>query len=266
MATLEIPEVDKQVDEANANFQLAKTAYERWSRLREHDAVPQQEYDERRAAYQQTEAVLKRLRDQQGFGKVVAPFDGIVTRRYVDNGDLVNAGNGGAGQALFATAQIDRLHLYLYVPQNRAARVRVGDAVDVLRPEAPGQPAKGRIVRTTGAIDPATRTLQIEIQVPNADRSLLPGAYVDVALSLKSDGGLVLPSNTLLFGAAGIKVATVQPDAKVKLKTVTVGIDYGHEVEITTGLAPGDRVIVNPPDSIGNGQTVEIAPPGKAGV
>jgi RND family efflux transporter MFP subunit len=265
LATLDIPEVNKQVDEARANFELAKTAYERWARLREHDAVSQQEYDEKVAAFHQTEAVLKRLRDQQSFGTVVAPFDGIVTRRNVDNGDLVNAGNGGAGQAMFATAQIDRLRLYVHVPQNRAARVRVGDSVDILRAEAADKPAKGRIVRTAGAIDPATRMLQIEIQVPNADHSLLPGAYVDVVLTLKSDGGLVLPTNTLLFGAAGSRVAIAQPDGKVRLQTVTLGTDYGQDVEIKAGLKPDDKVIMNPPDSISDGQAVAVAAAARKG-
>jgi RND family efflux transporter MFP subunit len=259
LATLDIPEVNKQVEEATANFELAKTAYERWARLRERDAVSQQEYDEKMAAYQQTEAVLRRLRDEQGFGRVVAPFDGIVTRRNVDNGDLVNAGNGGAGQAMFAVAKIDTLRLYVYVPQDRAARVHAGDSVDILRAEAADKPARGRIVRSAGAIDPATRTLQIEIQVPNADHNLLPGAYVDVSLALKTDGSLTLPTNTLLFDAAGSRVAIVRPDGKVRLQTVTVGTDYGRDVEIRAGLKPGDKVIMNPPDSISDGQSVATA-------
>ena len=259
LATLDIPDVNKQVEEAKANFDLAKIAYERWKSLREHDAVSQQEYDEKVAAYHQTEAVLKRLRDQQDFGKVLAPFDGMVTRRNVDNGDLMNAGNGGTGQIMFAVAQIDRLRLYAYVPQDRAARVRVGDSVDILRAEAADKPAKGRIVRTAGAIDPSTRTLQIEIQVPNSDHSLLPGSYVDVALTLKSDGGLILPTNALLFNSAGSRVALVQPDGKVKMQVVVLGTDFGHEVEIRKGLKPDDKVILNPPDSISDGQAVAIA-------
>lgn len=259
LAMLDIPDVNKQVEEAQANFELAKIAYERWGRLREHDAVSQQEYDEKAAAYHQTDAVLNRLRDQQNFGKVVAPFDGIVTKRNVDNGDLVNAGNGGTGQALFTLVQIDKLRLYAYVPQDRAARIKVGDSVEVLRAEAADKPAKGQIVRTAGAIDPATRTLQIEIQVPNADHSLLPGAYVDVVLTLKSEGGLILPTNALIFNAAGSRVAIVQPDNKVKLQAVTLGTDYGRDVEIRNGLQPDDKVIMNPPDSISDGQAVAIA-------
>ena len=266
MAILDIPDVNKQVEEAKANFDLAKIAYERWKILREHDAVSQQEYDDKAGAYKQTEAVLKRLRDQQGFAKVVAPFDGIVMKRTFDNGDLVNAGNGGTGQALFSVAQIDKLRLYAYVPQERSARIHVGDSVDILRAEAADKPAKGKIVRTAGAIDPTTRTLQIEIQVPNLDHSLLPGAYVDVSLSFKSEGVLILPTNALMFNSAGSRVALVQPDNKIKLQVVTLGTDFGKDVEITNGLKPDDKVVMNPPDSLSDGQEVTIvvdAPKGK---
>ena len=163
------------------------------------------------------------------------------------------------GKGMFALAQIDRLRVYVYVPQDRATRVHVGDSVDILRAEAADKPAQGRIVRSAGAIDPRTRTLQIEIQIPNASHGLLPGAYVDVALTVKSAGGLILPTNTLLFGAAGSKVAIVAADGKIRLQTVTIGTDYGHDVEIKAGLKPGDKVIINPPDSIRDGQTVAIA-------
>ena len=260
LATLDIPDVNKQVEEAKANFELAKIAYERWGRLLENDAVSQQEYDDKAGAYKQTEAVLKRLRDQQDFGKVLAPFDGIVTKRNIDNGDLVNAGNGGTGQAMFTIAQTDTLRLYAYVPQDRAARIHVGDSVDILRAEAADKPAKGQIVRTAGAIDPTTRTLQIEIQVANADHDLLPGAYVDVALALKSEGGLILPTNALMFNSAGSRVAIVQPDNKIRMQVVILGTDFGRDVEIKKGLKADDNVVMNPPDSIGDGQSVAIAP------
>ena len=260
LAMLDIPDVNKQVEEAQANFDLAKIAYERWGKLREKDAVSQQEYDDKAGAYKQTAAVLKRLRDQQDFGKVLAPFDGIVTKRNVDNGDLVNAGNGGTGQALFTIAQIDKLRLYAYIPQDRATRIHVGDTVDILRAEAADKPVKGKVVRTAGAIDPTTRTLQIEIQVPNPDHSLLPGAYVDVALTFKSEGVLILPTNALMFNSAGSRVALVQPDNKIKMQVVTLGTDFGKDVEIKDGIKPEDKVVMNPPDSLNDGQLIAIAP------
>jgi RND family efflux transporter MFP subunit len=251
--------VDKQVEEAQANYEMAKIAYQRWSKLLEQDSVSKQEYDEKFAAYQQTGAVLNRLREQQNFAQLKAPFAGIVTKRNVDNGDLVNAGNGGTSQALFSIEQIDKLHVYAYVPQSRAARIHMGDNVDILRSEAADKPVKGRIVRTAGAIDSSTRSLQIEIQVANPDHSLLPGAYIEVALALKSDGGLILPTNALMFNAAGSQIAIVQPDNTVRLQQVKLGTDYGHDVEIKSGLKSTDRVIMNPPDSISEGQIVSVA-------
>ncbi|WP_434632990.1 efflux RND transporter periplasmic adaptor subunit [Chromobacterium sp. CV08] len=263
LAELDIPDIDKQVQEAQANFALARTAYLRWKTLRAQDAVSQQEFDEKQAAYQQTEAELKRLRDQQDFARVVAPFDGIVTRRNIDTGSLVNAGNGGSAQALFATAQIDKLHLYAYVPQSRAADVRVGETVRIARQEAPDRPATGKVVRTAGALDAATRTLQVEVAVANADHGLMPGQYVDVSFKLPAGQRLTLPTNTLQFGAKGSRVALAGADGKVHLQPVSVGTDFGHEVEIRAGLKPGDRVIVNPPDSINEGQPVSVVAPAK---
>ena len=257
---LDIPDVNKQVEEAKANFELARIAYERWGKLVEHDAVSKQEYDDKAGAYRQTEAALKRLRDQQDFGKVVAPFDGIVTKRNMDNGDLVNAGNGGTGQSLFTVVQIDTLRLYVYVPQDRATRIHVGDSVDILQQQAADKPVKGRIVRTAGAIDPDTRTLQIEIQITNTDHRLLPGAYVDVVIPFKPEGSLILPTNALMFNSAGSRVAIVQADNKIKMQAVTLGTDFGRDVEIQKGLSAGDKVVMNPPDSIGDGQIVAIAP------
>ena len=257
LATLDIPEVNRQVEEATANYQLAKTAYERWNRLRSEDAVSQQELDEKTSAYRQSEAVLQRLRQQQAFGQVVAPFDGSVTRRNVNIGDLVNAGNGGSAQAMFSMAQTDRLHVYAYVPQDRAAQVRTGDAVDIVQAGAPDKPVKARIARSANAIDLNSRTLQVDIDVPNPQHSLLPGAYVEIALMLKTGETLVLPTNTLLFGAAGPQVALVR-EGKVVRQNVTLGTDFGKVVEIKTGVTAADQVIVNPPDAIAAAQAVAV--------
>jgi RND family efflux transporter MFP subunit len=183
-----------------------------------------------------------------------------VTKRNIDNGDLVNAGNGGTGQSLFTISQVDKLRLYAYVPQDRAARIHIGDSVDVLQAEAADKSIKGLIVRTAGAIDPTTRTLQIEIQVPNADHRLLPGAYVDIALTLKTESSLILPTNTLMFNSEGSRVAVVQPDNKIRLQAVTLGTDFGRDVEIRKGVTANDKVVMNPPDSISEGQAVAIAP------
>lgn len=268
LAILDIPEINKQVEEATANFELAKTVFQRWKRLREQDAVSQQELDEKTGIYKQTEAVLKRLRDQQNFGTVVAPFDGTVTRRNVNVGDLVNAGNTGTAQAMFSMANLDRLHVYVYLPQDRASQVKVGEEIDIFQTNAPDKPIKARIARTAGAIDTNTRTLQVDIEVPNANRALMPGSYIEAALKVDTGNTLILPTNALIFGAGGPFVATVV-DGKAEKKKVSLGIDYGMTVEIRSGITANDEVILNPPDSIVAGQQVVVetppAPPAKRG-
>jgi len=258
LATLDIPDINKQVDEAAANFELARTAYERWSKLRAQDAVSQQEFDEKTSAYHQTMAEFKRLKDQQDFGKVVAPFDGIITKRNIDNGSLINAGNGGSSQALFTLAQVDKLHLYVYVPQSRASQIHVGDAVEVKPTDGGDISVKGHVARTAGAIDPSTRTLQVEVILPNANHTLLPGLYVEARFNLPGKQGLTLPANTLIFGSTGSQVATVDGHDKIKLLPVTLGTDYGKEVEIRSGLNGKERIIINPSDAIRDGQPAHI--------
>jgi len=258
LAIIDTPEINQQVAEASANYQLAKTAYDRWSDMRRDDAVSQQELDEKTGAYRQTQAALQRLRDQQAFGRVLAPFDGIVTKRNINIGDLVNAGNGGAPQALFSVAQVNKLHMYVFVPQDQAALVQVGDDVAIMRKEAPGKPLPGKVLRTAGAIDTGSRTLQVEIEVPNQDHGLMPGAYVEVALNIKSDARMTVPNNTLLFSGAGAQVAVVGADNKVVLQPVTLGTDYGLRVEVKSGLKPTDNLIINPPDSLTSGRVVTV--------
>ncbi|HBI82300.1 MAG TPA: efflux transporter periplasmic adaptor subunit [Alcaligenaceae bacterium] len=257
LAILDIPEINKQVEEATANHELAKTAYERWKRLRAQDAVSQQELDEKTGIYKQTEAVLKRLRDQQSFGTVVAPFDGNVTRRNINMGDLVNAGNTGTAQAMFTIARTDNLHVYVYMPQDRASQVRVGEEVEIFQISSPDKPYIGRVARTAGAIDTNTRTLQVDVEVPNKDKALLPGSYVEVAMKINTGDTLILPTNTLIFGAGGPYVAAVV-DGKIEKKKVKLGIDYGMTVEIKSGVSAQDQIILNPRDSIMDGQPVIV--------
>jgi multidrug efflux system membrane fusion protein len=260
LAVLDVPEVVKQVEEAQANYNLAKIAYERWTRLRQQDAVSQQELDEKTALFKQTEAILKRLKEQLGFSQVLAPFDGIITKRNVNLGDLVNAGNGGTAQAMFNMARVDKLHVYAYLPQDRADDVKVGDEVELFRTNSPDKPIKGKIARTAGAIDTTTRTMQIDVEVPNEDQKLLPGTYVDVMIKVDPGSALVLPTNTLLFGPAGAQVAIVR-DNKVVRQDVKLGIDYGQLVQVRSGVTKNDLLIVNPPDSIAAGQEVVIETP-----
>lgn len=275
LAEIAAPEIDQQLVQAQAartqmaaSAALAKSTADRWRSLRERDAVTQQDLDERLSASKQAEADLAaadanvaRLRSMQGFNRVVAPFDGVLTRRTVDVGDLVNAGNGGAGQALFSVAQIDPLRLYVYVPQIYADKVKIGDAVTVSLAERAGAQYRGTIERTARAIDPATRTLQVEIRVPNPNGALLAGAYVQAQLPIKGDrAALVVPTNVLLFRPDGPRVAVVDAGGRVRLAPVRLGTDYGTSIEILQGLDSSSRLIVNPADSLADGDVVSVAP------
>ncbi len=270
LAVLDIPEINRQVDEATANFQLAKTAYERWKKLRAQDAVSQQELDEKTALYRQSEAVLKRLKQLQDFGTVVAPFSGRVTKRNINTGDLVNSGNVGTAQAMFAMARVDKLHVYAYLPQDRVSQIKVGDKVDVYQPSAPDKVVEGRIARTAGAIDMQTRTLQVDVELDNADNAFMPGTYVEIAFKIIPGNNLIVPTNTLIFGAGGPYVATVKDDI-ITRKKVTLGIDFGTQVEVRSGITKDDWLILNPLDSVTDGQRVIVqvakpaAPPARRG-
>jgi multidrug efflux system membrane fusion protein len=255
LALIDIPEINRQVEEATANFKLAKTVYDRWKRLRVEDAVSQQEMDEKTGLYRQSEAALNRLKQLQSFGTVVAPFEGRITRRNVNLGDLVNAGNVGNAQAMFSMARTDKLSVYVYLPQDRTAQVKVGDEVSVYQTNAPDKIIKGRIARTAGAIDINTRTLQVDIEIPNEDNALMPGAYVEVAMQIALGNSLIVPTNTLIFGAGGPFIAVVK-DNRAEKKKVTLGVDFGNQVEIRSGLSPDDHIILNPMDSLVNGQAV----------
>jgi RND family efflux transporter MFP subunit len=243
-------------------FRLTQVAYKRWSDLRKEDAVSEQELDEKTSAYKVAQANFQRVKELQKFGKITAPFDGIVTRRNVNVGDLVNSGNSGTAQALFGVSQTKNLHLYVYVSQKQANAVSIGQEVKVFRPEAPDKKVLGKIVRTTGAIDVATRTMQVEIDIPNDQPLFLPGSYVEASVPLNAQGRLILPTNTLMFGSAGPQVVVVQ-DGKALRKSVAVGVDYGRTVEIISGIDSQDQVIVNPSNSIVDGQVVAIIVPPK---
>src|SRR3954471_15451861 len=273
LAEIETPEIDQQLSQAMAARQqaasslaLASSTVERWEALRKKDAVSQQELDERRSADAQARANLaaadanvERLRQMEGFKRVVAPFAGVITRRNVDVGDLIDAG-GGAGRALFLLAQTDPLRVYVNVPQSYAQLVKPGQQVTVTQAELRDQSFKGEIVRTAASIDAVTRTMQVEIALPNKDDALLPGAFVQVALPLPATGALTIPGNAVLFRAEGTQVALVGPDNKVTLRPIKVGRNFGTTIEVLEGVSPKDRLVLNPPDSLNNGDEVAIAP------
>jgi RND family efflux transporter MFP subunit len=275
LAELDTPEVDQQLAQATAtreqaasSMELAKSSAERWESLRLRDAVSQQELDERRSAFAQAQASLaaadanvRRLHDLEGFKRIVAPFSGVVTRRNVDVGDLIDAGNGGVSRALFTLAQTDPLRVYVYVPQTYAGLVRVGETIAVTQSEMPGVRFRGTVSRTAGAIDTGTRTLQVEVSLPNHEGRLLPGAYVQLDLPVGNSNNLLAPSNSLLFRPEGPRVATVDADGRVHLQPVTIGRDFGQSVELLSGIQVGDQLILNPADSLAEGDLVNFQPP-----
>ena len=276
LAEIAAPEIDQELsqavsarDQAAASASLAKSTADRWQALRQRDAVTQQDLEERMSAYNQAAANLAaananvgRLRKLQGFNQVLVPFDGVVTRRNIDVGDLVNGGNAGTGQALFAVAQVDPLRLYVFVPQVYAHQIKVGDAVTVTLAERVGEQYRGAVARTARAIDTATRTMQVEIRVPNPSNALITGSYVQVTLPINADAqALVVPTNVLLFRPDGTRVALVDAGGKVHLTTVKLGTDFGSSVEVLSGLKASDRVILNPADSLADGDVVTLPEP-----
>ena len=276
LAQISAPEVDQQLRQAQAaeaqsaaSEALAKSTAARWQSLRDKDAVTQQDLDERLSAYTQAQSDLaaaaanvSRLQSLQGFNNVTAPFDGVITRRNIDVGDLVNAGNGGTGSALFSIAQVDPLRLYIYVPQAYAHQIKVGEAVTVTLAERAGERYQGVIARSARAIDATTRTMQVEIRVPNPDGTLIAGSYVQVLLPIKGDStGMVVPTNVLLFRPSGVHVAVVDGQGHVHLQLVQLGTDFGTAVAVLGGLQQTDRIIINPADSLSDGDVVTLAPP-----
>jgi len=271
LAEIETPEIDQQLSQAMAarqqaasSLELAHSTLERWAALRKRDAVSQQELDERRSADAQARANLaaadanvERLRQLESFKRVLAPFSGVITKRNVDVGDLIDAG-GGAGRALFVLSQTDPLRVYVNVPQSYANLVKPGQPVAVTQTELRGESFKGEIVRTAASIDAATRTMQVEIRLPNSDGRLLPGAFVQVALALDASGALTVPTNVLLFRPEGPRVAVVGDDGRARLRAVKIGRNFGEAIEVLDGLAPNDKMVLNPPDSLNDGDAVVI--------
>jgi len=264
-----------QRDQTSSSLGLAKSSLDRWQQLRQRDAVSQQELDERQSAYKQdlanlaaADANVRRLQQLESFKRILAPFAGVVTQRNVDVGDLIDAGGSGSGsgggRALFALAQVDPLRVYVQLPQAYAQGVQDGQSVTVMQAELPGQKFHGTITHISGAIDVPTRSLQVEVTLPNSDGRLRPGAYVQVSLPGVAHARLLVPGNALLFRAEGPRLAVVDANGQVQLHAVVIAKDLGQSLEIETGIEASDKVIINPSDSIADGDHVLIAPPATA--
>jgi membrane fusion protein, multidrug efflux system len=274
LADIETPEIDQELmqakaarDQAAAQVEIASSSAKRWENLQKMDAVAQQETDERTSAYAQAQASLaassanvRRLEELESFNHIYAPFSGVLTKRNVDIGALINAGNTGSNQQLFNIARIDPIRVYVSVPEIYASSVHPGTPATLELTSLAGQRFSGNVVRNADSIDPTTRTLLTEIDVPNPKGALLPGAYAQVRFDLSIKvANLSVPVNALMFRAEGARAAVVDANGKVHLRPVTIGRDYGTTLEIVAGLQPSDSVVLNPSDSLEDGQQVAIA-------
>jgi RND family efflux transporter MFP subunit len=276
LATIDTPEVDQELDQARATRQqiaaqldLAKISAERWEKLRNSDSVSAQEADQQTSGYRQAQANLaaaeanvRRLEQLEGFKKVYAPFSGVITKRNVDPGALINAGAGAAGRELFDIARVDPLRVYTNVPQSYAPFIKVKGTATVTLQEFPGERFSAEVARTAEAIDPNTRTLLAEVDVPNKSGRLLPGSLGQVHYAVGSNVNKVtVPVNAMLFRSEGSQLAVVGADHKVELRPISIGRDYGPTLEVLAGVSTQDQIVINPPDSLEEGQQVNLAPP-----
>jgi membrane fusion protein (multidrug efflux system) len=279
LAEIDTPELDEQLRESEAelattkaNYDLAQSTAERWKRLAEQHLVANQAAEEKtgdalakRSALDGAAANVNRLRRLASFKKIVAPFDGLVTERNMEAGQLIGAsgassGETGSSRALFRVAASGRLKIYVQIPQTAAGSIKAGMPAELAFPDRPGKTYPARVERTANAIDSVSRTLRVELSADNAEGELLPGAFVEIHFKLPRDAsGVRLPANTLIFRAQGATVAVVGPDNRVAMKQVTIARDFGTEFEVSTGVSAGDRIIVNPPDSLAAGQEVRVA-------
>ena len=277
LAEIDTPEVDQQLNQseadlatARANEALALTTNTRWQELLRTESVSKQDADEKagdaaakKATADSAAANVKRLHDLESFKRVLAPFDGVVTARNTDIGALINAGAGQApGSELFRVADTEKLRVYVQVPEPYAAAAKPGIQADLKFTEQPDKRYVATVVSTSNALDPTLRTLQVELQLDNREHEVFPGAYAEAHFKLVGNAlSLRLPANTVLFRAAGLQVATVDAEHRIRLKSIVQGRDFGNTIEVLSGLDPNDLVVVNPPDSITNGVLVRLAPP-----
>jgi RND family efflux transporter MFP subunit len=261
LAEIETPEVDQQLAQARAQEEIAKVTADRWRDLVQKKVVSKQEYDQNEKAYEAAKANLQQLEKIQGFQQILAPFTGKVTARNIDVGTLVTAGTGNSGTPLFNMVQSDPLRVYVFVPQTNAASMREGLKAKILVQERPGQDFEGTVTRTAGALDPQSRSMQVEVQVPNHDGKLYAGMYGQVKFLLPDDNApIVVPANAFLFRAAGPQVVTVTNGNRIHIQKISVGRDFGTQLEVLDGLAENTKVVINPSDDLVEGVQVQVKP------
>ena len=272
LAEIDTPEIDQELMQARATRQqiaaqvdIAKISADRWENLRKTDSVSQQEADMQSSSYQQAvanlaaaDANVRRLEQLESFKHVYAPFSGVITKRTVDPGALINSGS--TGKQLFDLARVDPLRVFADVPQSYSQAIKLGMPGYLVLQEFPGQKFTGTVARTADAIDPATRTLLTEVDVPNPDGRLLPGSFGELHFKTTvNTAKLTVPVNAMLFRQEGPRLAVVGADNKIQLRPISIGRDYGTTLEILGGVSVEDRIIINPADSLEEGQLVRVS-------
>src|SRR5262245_18202831 len=258
LAEIETPEVDQQLAQTKANYDIAKLTAERWADLVAKNVVSKQEYDQNQKAYEAAEANYEQLQRLQGFQKIVAPFAGVITARNIDNGDLVSAGTSGQLAPLFRIAQTEVLRIYVDVPQTQSRLITPGQSAAVSLREIPNKTFDAKVVRTARAIDPASRTLRTELLIPNADGELFPGMYAEFKFTLPQDQHtLIVPGNAVMIRSDGPKVLVVDAKNTIRNRPVKLGRDLGEKVEIISGLNPNESLVANPTDALREGTEVK---------
>ena len=281
LATIASPDVDQQLNEARArreeghtNLALALSRLNRLKSVSATGAVSAQQLDDAHALYNSqlaaqrvSDNVVSRLETDQSYQKVVAPFDGIVTKRNIELGSLITAGSGTTVSSLFELQQQTTMRVFIDVPQSWAPSITPGMTAAVELREFPTENFQAKVVRTSSALDPSTRTLRTELHLPNTDGRLMPGMYAQVKLALdNARGAMVIPSSTLVIDSAGVSVVTVDGHSRIARISVKLGRDFGREVEVVSGLTPDARLVVSPRDDLANGETVKVVEPAKTAV
>jgi len=259
LAEIETPEVDQQLAQSKANYDLADSTATRWRELAAKKVVADQDRDEKETAKRSAQANLEQLQKTQEFNRIIAPFAGKITSRRVDVGALVSATT-----PLFSIAQSDPLRVYVYAPQTNAPSIKEGLQAQILVQEMPGQTFDGMVTRTAGALDPSSRSMQLEVLVPNHEGKLFPGMYGQVKFLLPdTNAPIVIPSNAFVFRTEGPQVAVVTDDHHIHWQSIHVGRDFGTQMEVLDGLKENASVVMNPTDDLQEGIEVQIKAPEK---
>jgi RND family efflux transporter MFP subunit len=259
LAEIATPEVDQQLAQARAQEEIAKLTADRWRDLVQKNVVSKQEYDQNEKAYEAAKANLQQLEKIQGFQQILAPFAGKIAARNIDVGTLVAAGTGNSGTPLFSLVQSDVLRVYVFAPQENAPSIHEGLAAKIVLQEYPGQEFDGKVTRTAGALDPQSRTMQVEVQVPNQQGKLYAGMYGQVKFLLPDDNApIVVPADAFVFRAQGPQVVTVTNDDHIHWQKISVGRDFGTQLEVLDGLKENTEVVMNPTDDLREGIKVQV--------